>query len=331
MKQIYSKSYLTISATYASSGGDGCFTKTRRMANIGKTQAAYDHRAFSFTQDYGHRCPLLLRAWANQERLLSTRVLHFGPDEMIWECQTDFWCECQENRDAFRFRNKQQSCSDHTRSWQAFAISYTVCSLTHDADRITAFAGVAEYLSTANDGILGGYYAGLWQTHLMIPAWLCWYVPAAGHRPGIYVAPSWSWASVKDCTVQVPLADKILHTHATVIWLDCTLSTPSPYGAVSAGYMVLEGELVPFPCTLTERYEFFADAQDDGGVEDGETLYCIPIYESGGGEKREESLTKHLTLCSTERPSTFRRVGVLVDRVFMARCGPARLQTIRIE
>jgi hypothetical protein len=177
MKQIYSKSYLTISATHASSGQDGCFIETHRVANVSKTQPTYDHRASSFTSDYGRGCPLLLRGWANQERLLSNRVLHFAPDEMKWECQTDFWCECPGNRDVFRFRNKQQSYLDHARSWRGFVISYTACSITYDADKLTAFAGIAEYLSTANDGSLGTYYAGLWQTHLMDPVWLCWYVP----------------------------------------------------------------------------------------------------------------------------------------------------------
>jgi hypothetical protein len=35
--------------------------------------------------DLGH-WPLLERAWAYQERLLSPRVLHFCQDELVWEC-----------------------------------------------------------------------------------------------------------------------------------------------------------------------------------------------------------------------------------------------------
>ncbi|KAF2496592.1 HET-domain-containing protein [Lophium mytilinum] len=38
--------------------------------------------------------PLLRRGWVYQERLLSPRILHFGPDELIWECATMLRCEC---------------------------------------------------------------------------------------------------------------------------------------------------------------------------------------------------------------------------------------------
>lgn len=40
------------------------------------------------------RHPLLTRAWVFQERLLSTRVLHFGPYELFFECRTSIECEC---------------------------------------------------------------------------------------------------------------------------------------------------------------------------------------------------------------------------------------------
>ncbi|KAI1257001.1 hypothetical protein MGN70_000039 [Eutypa lata] len=38
--------------------------------------------------------PLLTRGWVFQERILSSRVLHFCAEEMIWECNTDMVCEC---------------------------------------------------------------------------------------------------------------------------------------------------------------------------------------------------------------------------------------------
>ncbi|KAL2148289.1 hypothetical protein VTH82DRAFT_2437 [Thermothelomyces myriococcoides] len=38
--------------------------------------------------------PLLSRAWAYQERLLSPRVLHFGPQEVLWECAQLLDCDC---------------------------------------------------------------------------------------------------------------------------------------------------------------------------------------------------------------------------------------------
>lgn len=40
------------------------------------------------------RCPITERGWCYQERLLGTRLLHFTPSEVIFECQTEFHCEC---------------------------------------------------------------------------------------------------------------------------------------------------------------------------------------------------------------------------------------------
>jgi len=38
--------------------------------------------------------PLETRAWCFQERLLSTRVIHFFGWEMFFECKSANWCEC---------------------------------------------------------------------------------------------------------------------------------------------------------------------------------------------------------------------------------------------
>lgn len=37
---------------------------------------------------------LLCRGWMFQQRLLSTRSLHLLPQELLWECKCDYWCEC---------------------------------------------------------------------------------------------------------------------------------------------------------------------------------------------------------------------------------------------
>lgn len=43
-----------------------------------------------------HVYPLTRRAGALQERVLSTRILHYNEREISWECKEDFRCECQE-------------------------------------------------------------------------------------------------------------------------------------------------------------------------------------------------------------------------------------------
>lgn len=49
---------------------------------------------FNLTKEANQHTPLLKRAWAYTERLLSPRVLHFTKSEMIMECREGYSCEC---------------------------------------------------------------------------------------------------------------------------------------------------------------------------------------------------------------------------------------------
>jgi hypothetical protein len=59
-------------------------------------QPSHDMFSFGTVSDaIGIEClPLLSRAWALQERVLSPRILHFGPMELFWECRNGIFCEC---------------------------------------------------------------------------------------------------------------------------------------------------------------------------------------------------------------------------------------------
>jgi hypothetical protein len=45
---------------------------------------------------YSKAFPLLTQGWVHQERLLSPRLIHFGPQEISWECRTALYCECRD-------------------------------------------------------------------------------------------------------------------------------------------------------------------------------------------------------------------------------------------
>lgn len=49
---------------------------------------------FNISEDANQDTPLLKRAWAFTERLLSPRILHFTKSEMILECREGYQCEC---------------------------------------------------------------------------------------------------------------------------------------------------------------------------------------------------------------------------------------------
>lgn len=71
---------------------------SRRLNRWMNLRPSYNVRQLSsnaaLTETIEGAFPLLKRAWFLQERLLSSRVLHFGPVELFWECRCAFWDEC---------------------------------------------------------------------------------------------------------------------------------------------------------------------------------------------------------------------------------------------
>jgi hypothetical protein len=182
------------------------------------------------------RNPLFNRAWAFQERLLSSKILHFTDTEICWECNSWTRCECrpdaiplEPDRGYFRimkewapgfhigrpdygsaFLNSFAGLNHH-REWMQLVQLYTMRDLTFQTDRLPAMAGLAAWM-----GKLTGmeYIAGIWKEGLKLQ--LMWYVPEnienifgrsfypegfssekkESSRHINYYAPSWSWASI---------------------------------------------------------------------------------------------------------------------------------------
>ncbi|KAF2868607.1 heterokaryon incompatibility protein-domain-containing protein [Massariosphaeria phaeospora] len=119
---IYGNSFLTIAATSAVDSSKGLFPPKSQPFKIQVTdskgslhkiyvreqpshysfKAPFDEGAhmndwelpFNSTAEANLQTPLLKRAWAYTERLLSPRVLHFTQSEMILECKEGYQCEC---------------------------------------------------------------------------------------------------------------------------------------------------------------------------------------------------------------------------------------------
>lgn len=172
--------------------------------------------------------PLMLRGWAMQERLLSTRILHFTAHEMIWECQKTFYCECggisqdtewqgdtakrsfEKGKAIFGLDRKTSlpnlTCPGDTARnpsfvlvWTKLMTAYSTRRLTFDSDRLPGISAIAR-----NFGLAKTYMAGVWLEDL--PWHLAWGVspkPLYSKplrpkplRPSVYNGPTWSWASV---------------------------------------------------------------------------------------------------------------------------------------
>ncbi|KAK3491205.1 heterokaryon incompatibility protein-domain-containing protein [Neurospora hispaniola] len=131
MASIYQRSYLVLSATSSADAYGGMHvslpsdyqtfaltvnTKTNeiRDSNIADqanfsmttntTETFYVRRTYDHvnrgTSSYAGRIPMLptnKRGWIFQERFLSSRVLHFGPQELYFECLEDSACQCTDH------------------------------------------------------------------------------------------------------------------------------------------------------------------------------------------------------------------------------------------
>lgn len=207
MAKVYSNSLCTLAALSSADGRGGC----HREADV---QRSLNNRFFDYvtslessgirlfpkeptdwTADYnGTRdeqdqmtSPLRYRAWVLQERELSRRSIHFGKNQLLWECKTIKgsaqlpWCEMQRN-----------SGLKYPSGWFRLIEDYTLRGLTKSSDKLPAVAGVADENQPHN----GQYLAGLWSNQF--PAALMWQsMDPYARRHEAYRAPSWSWASIK--------------------------------------------------------------------------------------------------------------------------------------
>ncbi|KAJ9602675.1 hypothetical protein H2200_012869 [Cladophialophora chaetospira] len=176
--------------------------------------------------------PLNTRGWTVQERILSKRTLHFGSEELLWECQDFVVAEDgsmleREYPNLNRLLESRRSNrwlqwylkgteNDHVRaarqSWFRLVEDYCARALTKPADKLPALSGLAHAIAERSNDT---YCAGTWMNDLLHG--LNWEVEVVELRhqcdnpehdrmlpppkksipiyPERYRAPSWSWAA----------------------------------------------------------------------------------------------------------------------------------------
>jgi hypothetical protein len=105
MASVYQNSWLTIAATAASDGNDGCLSPHPIYCIDGKenghlyrilVREHIDHSSFGRSAELSNRpatrrrFPLLSRGWTLQEQLLAPCIIHFTEQELVWECNEGF-------------------------------------------------------------------------------------------------------------------------------------------------------------------------------------------------------------------------------------------------
>jgi hypothetical protein len=254
-----------------------------------------------------------------EEQLLARRALHFSQNEIFFECrelqasetfpaglppilgETDMDMEISIKSNFAIFQMKpRQDIKEALGIWWHIVSIYTQCSLTYHKDKIIAISGIARDLKESFRE--SEYLAGLWDYNL--PFQLLW--TAVGKRggstrPNVYVAPSWSWASVA-CPVALESQDiwkfgSIQDTGIVKI-KDAKMQTlyGDEMGPVTGGVLRIIGMLLPG--TIEQNSEFaigcFPRSQesppnrpgesctwvrlDDTSVEAKGTHYFVPFY-----------------------------------------------------
>jgi hypothetical protein len=182
MASIYRNAYLTLTATAANDGSEGLF-KPRQVdaysyVSDGVNIRAAMHRKHDclraiddLSESHLGSLPLMTRAWCYQERILSSRVLHFAADEMVWECQEATSCDCDLLEDYPQYDWSKltgadpiaQEIPDRTlfrlpnieKHWFRLVRSYTALNITKDFDLLPALSGIASTLIYANEYMAG--------------------------------------------------------------------------------------------------------------------------------------------------------------------------------
>jgi Heterokaryon incompatibility protein (HET) len=240
--------------------------------------------------------PLSARKWVLQEEILSTRLLRFAEGQVWWQCRElqcnerfpfgykastgSFWDKdniyirqgvewssvrsflltSRRGKTQKRGNNKIRLITSQQIRWYWYNTVNEYCRrrMTYDADTLPAISGIAKeyqrqlfYTHKSYE-----YKAGIWVNDL--PQGLLWYTPQPGATTtSPYVAPSWSWASIRSGPYYnrrlledlIP-DDNLIHLFgprrkprgiAAVLDIDMTMRQEDPFGQVQSGFMRLQG------------------------------------------------------------------------------------------
>jgi hypothetical protein len=264
MKNVYSNAHITIAATLSDSVQKGCYSPRDNRSVEVWTSGPADGDDAQFSSVYARieidhhsmeEYPLCTRGWTLQEHMLSRRVLNFTPSELRWECRETCTCECTPGPmsesllfyspgSSFGYAPCQLKNSPMPeKAWRDIVEEFSKRALTVPSDKLPAMSGLA---GASCELELGASLAGLWRNDIVTQ--LLW----ATKREGLelnqhskqYRAPSWSSASMEGPVEYPPFYMACARPETVacrILGAKTTLSTVDPFGAVSAGYIKLEG------------------------------------------------------------------------------------------
>ncbi|KAK4161494.1 heterokaryon incompatibility protein-domain-containing protein [Cladorrhinum sp. PSN259] len=264
MATVYTMAKITIIATGASSSYDGFLKKDLNSAWLDSPlmpphqMAAQMYCTSGFhTNRRLHRAgsdPIDSRGWTYQEELLSTRMLRFTKEDVQWQCNTHTACVCRQPvwNEVSYYLDQNSEKPD----WCDLMPHFSPRDFSIAVDRLPALSGLArkyayEHRHQLSQGNLSEpvYIAGNWKhqllpnTHCGTLAWKAIHFLNPQSYNNAYVAPSFSWASVKgyvvfDATFPTVVLSEILDARTTLV------SSTDPFGRISDGLIVLSGPVI---------------------------------------------------------------------------------------
>lgn len=214
MAKVYSQAYCTLAALSSSDSNQGLnlippdflVDMVVHDTDNEKYRLRFQHEKLDWRSVYNGSLddsPLRYRAWAFQEKELSSRIVHFGKTQLVLECSAEKGSISDGERGSTSWkwttRSPIQSSSstvDLYDFWSPLVMDYAERNITKVSEKLLAFSGIAQTYQRLVPS--AKYVAGMWSTHL--PEGLLWQVwinpEEVSRRTSEYIAPSWSWASV---------------------------------------------------------------------------------------------------------------------------------------
>lgn len=231
MANIYSGSYLTISALESENCESGVFQPRSYQSislpvsdsskifecNEDKNEQLFIRNALEIPERIIRDSAWSGRGWTFQEWILSPRVIHFAKEQLIWECYDSCFTE---GGYSFTTRNDESPTPIRLASaklkpdlnlplihnktslgkeiWYLAVEEFTRRRLSFESDKLPAILGIAKQYSAYD---AGDYVAGLWKSDLING--LLWR-PYNGLEVRVWQsltkskqwrAPTWSWAA----------------------------------------------------------------------------------------------------------------------------------------
>ncbi|KAH7384362.1 heterokaryon incompatibility protein-domain-containing protein [Phaeosphaeria sp. MPI-PUGE-AT-0046c] len=234
MGEVYQNASCNISASGFSNGKHGfisprAFDPAPVSAQVKWAMAQQQNFGMSPTETYSfifdnprteiYHAPLFQRAWTLQEQLLASRALHFGTDQMFWECSrslaNEVWPQGWEGKGKpfthnftsfsqlwqFGIDSLPASRESCYRIWRNIVVAYTHRNVTFESDWLPALAGLASrFTSVLEDTNVHGMWKRNLHHEILYNQEGTEGVGFTPHdsrvTPNWEELPSWSWAAL---------------------------------------------------------------------------------------------------------------------------------------